>query len=51
MSKVVTRRQESTDIEFRTYGGERMACLKGSIRIWKIIDVAGHYGMDPQKTA
>ena len=45
------RQNEFADIEFRDFQGERLACLKGSTRIWKIIDVAEAYDFDPEKTA
>jgi hypothetical protein len=45
------RQNEFSDIEFSDFQGERPACLKGHIRIWKIIDVAEAYDFDPEKTA
>ena len=45
------RQNEFADIEFREFQGERLACLKGHIRIWKIIGVARHYDFDVEKTA
>jgi len=39
------------EIEFRTFGGERQACLKGGPRLWKMIMVAQSYAMDADKTA
>jgi hypothetical protein len=45
------RENEFTDIDFRDFQGRRHACLKGSIRLWKIIDVAEGYDFDPEKTA
>jgi predicted DNA-binding protein len=45
------RQNEFADIEFREFQGERLACLKGHIRIWKIIDVAQGYDFDVAKTA
>jgi hypothetical protein len=45
------RQNEFPDIDFRDFQGRRMACLKGSIRLWKIIDVAEGYDFDPVKTA
>ena len=38
-------------IEFRTFGGERLACLVGGVRVWKIVLTAQEYGMDAAKTA
>jgi hypothetical protein len=45
------RQQEFAEIEFRNFQGERLACLKGSIRIWKIIMVAQDYDFDVEKVA
>ena len=45
------RQQEFAEIEFRNFQGERLACLKGSIRIWKIIFTAQDYDFDVEKTA
>ncbi|HZP84351.1 MAG TPA: hypothetical protein VFB21_22110 [Chthonomonadaceae bacterium] len=45
------RMSEFAEIEFRTIEGERLACLKGGLRLWKIIMVAQNYGMDAEKTA
>lgn len=45
------RVSEFADIEFRAFGGERHACLKGDLQIWQVIDVAKDYQMDPEKTA
>ena len=45
------RQQEFAEIEFRSFNGERLACLKGSIRLWKIIMVAEGYDFDVEKTA
>ena len=39
------------EIEFRTFGGERQACLTGGLRLWKVIMVAQGYGMDPERTS
>ncbi|MBA2679628.1 MAG: transcriptional regulator [Ktedonobacteraceae bacterium] len=45
------RQNEFADIEFRSVGGERQACLKGALPIWQIILVAQSYGMDTERTA
>lgn len=45
------RMNEFAEIEFRTFEGERLACLKGGLRLWKIIMVAQDYAMDVEKTA
>jgi hypothetical protein len=45
------RQNEFADIEFRDFQGRRHACLKGSIRLWKIIAVAEEYDFDPVQTA
>lgn len=45
------RMSQFAEIEFRTFEGERLACLKGGLRLWKVIMVAQDYGMDVEKTA
>lgn len=45
------RQEEFADVEFRNFGGERHACLKGALPIWQLIMVAQEYGMDAGKTA
>lgn len=45
------RMSEFAEIEFRTFGGERQACLKGGLRLWKVILTAQSYAMDAEKTA
>jgi len=45
------RQQEYAEIEFRSFQGVRYACLKGHIRVWKIIMTAQDYAMDAEKTA
>ena len=45
------RQNEFADIEFRNLGGERMACLKGTLPIWQVILVARSHAMDPGQTA
>jgi len=45
------RMSEFAEIEFRVFGGERQACLKGGIRLWKLIMVAQSYEMDANRTA
>jgi hypothetical protein len=45
------RMSEFAEIEFRAFGGERQACLKGGIRLWKMIMLAQSYDMDVEKTA
>jgi hypothetical protein len=45
------RQEEFPEIEFRTFQGQRLACLRGSIRIWKIIMVGEEYDFDVEKTA
>lgn len=45
------RQQEFADIEFRTSGPFRDACLKGGPQIWQVIFVAQGYGMDVDRTA
>jgi len=38
-------------IEFRSFNGERQACLKGALQIWQLILVARDYGMGADKVA
>ena len=45
------RMSEFAEIEFRSFGGERQACLKGGLRVWKVIFTAQDYGMDAAQTA
>jgi len=45
------RQEEFPEIEFRTFNGERRACLTGLTQIWQIIMVARHYDLDVEKTA
>ena len=45
------RVSQFAEIEFRTFSGQRHACLTGGLRLWKIIRTAQDYGMDPEKTA
>jgi hypothetical protein len=45
------RMSQFAEIEFRTFQGERHACLTGGLRLWKVIMVAQDYDMDVEKTA
>jgi hypothetical protein len=45
------RVSEFAEIEFRSFNGERHACVKGSLQVWQIVEVAKNYDMDPEKTA
>lgn len=45
------RMSEFPQIEFRAFDGGRHPCLKGGVRIWKLIMVARDYMMDVEKTA
>src|SRR5437667_399729 len=45
------RQERFPHIEFRTFNGERHACLKGRLQIWQAIMVARDYGMDVPDTA
>lgn len=45
------RMGEFADIEFRDFGGERHACIKGHLEVWQLIMIARCYDMDPQRTA
>ena len=45
------RVSEFSEIEFRSFNGERHACIKGQLQVWQLIEVAKGYDMDAQKTA
>ena len=45
------RVNEFAEIEFRTFGGARHACLSGGLRLWKVIFTAQSHEMDAKKTA
>ena len=38
-------------IEFRTFNGERHACIKGGIQVWQLMLVASDFGMDVDQIA
>ena len=40
-----------SQIEFRSFQGERHACIKGRLQVWQAIQVAKTYAMDVVKTA
>lgn len=45
------RQNEFPEIEFRTFNGERHACVKGAMQIWQLVMVARGYDLDVEKTA
>lgn len=45
------RQQEFAEIEFRSFGGERHACLKGALPVWQLIMVSRRYDLDSARTA
>ena len=45
------RQNRFPHIEFRTFNGEREACIKDRLQVWQVIMVAKRYGMDAVKTA
>ncbi len=45
------RVSEFAEIEFRAFGGERQACLKGLLQVWQVIEVAQQYRLDAATTA
>ena len=45
------RQNEFTDIEFRSVGGERQACLKGALPVWQVVQIARFYALDREQTA
>ncbi len=38
-------------IEFRSFNGERVACLKGRLEVWQVVLVAQDHGGDATKAA
>jgi len=45
------RQSEFAEIEFRAFGGERHACVKGGLQVWQLVMVAQEYGLDAGQTA
>jgi hypothetical protein len=45
------RLDEFPEIEFRTFNGERHACVKGAMQIWQLVMVARGWDLDAEKTA
>jgi hypothetical protein len=45
------RQEAFPDIEFRTFNGERHACVKGAMQIWLLVMTAQHWDLDVEKTA
>jgi hypothetical protein len=45
------RQQEFPEIEFRTFNGERHACVKGFMQIWQLVMVARGWDLDVETTA
>jgi hypothetical protein len=45
------RQMRFPHIEFRSVGGERLACAKGGQPVWQVIFVARDYGMNVDQTA
>jgi len=45
------RQSRFPHIEFRTFNGERHACLKGRLQVWQLIMVARDHGMDAEQVA
>lgn len=39
------------DIEFRSFNGDRDACVKGALQVWQLVMVAQDYDMDVEKVA
>jgi hypothetical protein len=42
---------EFPEIEFRTFNGERHACVKGSMQIWLLVMTAEAWDLDAETTA
>jgi hypothetical protein len=45
------RQEEFPDVEFRTFNGERHACVKGAMQIWQLVMTAEHWDLDVETTA
>jgi len=45
------RQNRFAHIEFRSFNGERHACIKERLQVWQVILVARGYGMDVAATA
>jgi len=45
------RQDEFAEIEFRSFNGERHACIKGQLQVWQLVLVAKDYGLDVKKAA
>ena len=45
------RMNEFARIEFRTFNGERHACIQGHMQVWQLIELARAYNMDAEKVA
>jgi uncharacterized protein (DUF433 family) len=45
------RQDQFAHIEFRSFNGERHACIKERLQVWQVILVAKGCGMDVQQTA
>ena len=45
------RQNQFTHIEFRSFNGERHACIKDRLQVWQVIMIARGYDMDVEKTA
>lgn len=45
------RQERFAHIEFRTFQGERHACIQGRLQVWQVIMVARGYAMEVDKTA
>jgi len=45
------RQEEFPEIEFRTFNGERHACVQDFMQIWQLVMVARGWDLDVEKTA
>ena len=45
------RQNEFPEIEFRTFNGERHACVQGFMQIWQLVMVARGWDLDVETTA
>ena len=45
------RQNEFPEIEFRTFNGERHACVKSFMQVWQLVMVARGWDLDVEATA
>ncbi len=45
------RQNRFPHLEFRSFNGERQACIKGALQVWQVIMVGKGYDMEAEKIA